>query len=44
MKTTKPFQCLECGRRLTLRQAERAAYGPDGCPGCGGVDIDEASS
>ena len=37
----KPFQCLECGKKLTLKQAEHAVYG-DGCPCCGGADIDEA--
>ncbi len=33
------FICLECGRKLrTLNAAERAAN--NGCPKCGGVDID----
>jgi hypothetical protein len=33
------FVCLECGRRFrTARAAERAA--DNGCPKCGGVDID----
>ena len=33
------FACLECGRRFrTPRAAERAAL--EGCPECGGVDID----
>ena len=33
------FRCMECGRRFkTTRAAERAAN--NGCPGCGGVDID----
>ena len=33
------FCCLECGRVFrSVRAAERAAH--DGCPGCGGVDID----
>ena len=40
--TRKParrdWECLECGRKLTLRQAERASS--VGCPKCGGVDID----
>ncbi|KKM61735.1 hypothetical protein LCGC14_1528690 [marine sediment metagenome] len=41
--TTKvrPLQCMECGKKLTLRQAERAVHG-DGCPRCGGSDIDTA--
>ena len=33
------FKCLECGRKFrTTKAAERAAN--DGCPNCGGVDID----
>lgn len=40
---SKPFQCMECGKKLTLKQAERAAYGADGCPRCGGSDIDEVT-
>ena len=27
---------------MTLAQAERAAFGPDGCGRCGGSDIDLA--
>ena len=38
----KDWQCNECGRRMTLKTAERATSGIDGCPGCGGVDIDLA--
>ena len=35
------WQCWECGQRFrTARAAERAIN--DGCPGCGGVDIDIA--
>ena|SRR3990167_3738276 len=35
------FKCLECGRKFyTVAAAERAAFGNDGCPGCGGSDID----
>ncbi len=41
-RITKPFQCMECGKKLTLKQAEHAVYG-DGCPCCGGPDIDEAT-
>lgn len=37
---TKDWQCQECGRRMTARQAEKAMFGIDGCPGCGGADID----
>jgi DNA-directed RNA polymerase subunit RPC12/RpoP len=33
------FKCMECGRKFrTARAAERAAN--NGCPKCGGVDID----
>jgi predicted nucleic acid-binding Zn-ribbon protein len=33
------FACMECGRKFkTVKAAERASN--DGCPGCGGVDID----
>jgi hypothetical protein len=33
------FACQECGRNFyTTKSAERASN--DGCPGCGGVDID----
>jgi hypothetical protein len=33
------WKCLECGRKFrTTNAAERAAN--NGCPGCGGVDID----
>jgi DNA-directed RNA polymerase subunit RPC12/RpoP len=35
------YQCLECGRKFyTTRAAEAATFGDDGCPGCGGTDID----
>jgi predicted nucleic acid-binding Zn-ribbon protein len=35
------FTCLECGKRFrSVQAAERAAL--DGCPRCGGVDIDVA--
>lgn len=33
------FECQECGKKFyTVATAERAAY--NGCPGCGGSDID----
>lgn len=36
------YQCMECGRRFkSHRSAERAVN--DGCPRCGGTDIDLAS-
>ena len=38
MNAKQPFQCFECGKKLTLSQAEAAAS--KGCPKCGGVDID----
>jgi predicted nucleic acid-binding Zn ribbon protein len=46
-KTTKPratkdYACQECGHRMTLAQAERAARNVQGCPKCGGADIDLA--
>lgn len=35
------FACQECGRAFySTRAAERASFGDDGCPGCGGSDID----
>lgn len=36
--SSKPYVCLECGRTMTLRSAERAME--VGCPKCGGSDID----
>ena len=33
------FVCLECGKKFkSVKAAEKAAN--DGCPKCGGVDID----
>lgn len=33
------FKCQECGRKFkTAKAAQRASN--NGCPGCGGVDID----
>lgn len=43
-KAARDWQCQECGRRMTLKQAERASFGTTGCPGCGGFDIDLAES
>lgn len=38
------WHCQECGRKFrTAKAAERAAMGDDGCPGCGGSDIDFSS-
>ncbi len=45
MKTTSGFACGECGHKFkTLKAAEKASFGPNGCPKCGGSDIDLASS
>lgn len=36
------FACQECGKKFyTVTAAEKASLGPDGCPKCGGSDIDE---
>jgi len=37
-KTPKDWKCQECGKRMTLRAAEKASR--EGCPKCGGVDVD----
>ena len=35
------FKCQECGHKFrTVKAAERAAFGDNGCPKCGGSDID----
>lgn len=39
---TKDYQCLECKRFMTAKQAKKAVDGERGCPGCGGTDIDLA--
>lgn len=40
-KKTSGFACMECGHKFkTLAAAERASFGPNGCPKCGGSDID----
>ena len=40
--TTAPknWKCQECGKRMTAKQAEKAMFGADGCPKCGGADVD----
>jgi ssDNA-binding Zn-finger/Zn-ribbon topoisomerase 1 len=43
-RTIKDWACQECGKLLTLKQAEKATYGCDGCPKCGGSDIFLAST
>ena len=40
-KQDKPFQCMECGKKHTLKSAERITYGNGRCA-CGGCDIDIA--
>ncbi len=40
----KDWQCQECGKLMTLKQAERAFSNVQGCPKCGGADIDLVSS
>lgn len=42
-KQRRDWVCQECGRLMTLKQAERASFGPNGCPGCGGSDIEMVS-
>lgn len=38
------FECMECGHKFkTIAGARKAAFGPHGCPKCGGADIDIAS-
>jgi hypothetical protein len=40
-KATSGFCCQECGHKFrTVKAAEKAAFGDDGCPKCGGSDID----
>lgn len=35
------FACMECGHKFrSVKAAEHAAFGPNGCPKCGGSDID----
>lgn len=41
-KQMKDWACQECGRRMSQKAAERAMFGENGCPGCGGSDIDLA--
>jgi len=43
-KQTSGFACMECGHKFrTVKAAERAAFGENGCPKCGGSDIDLSS-
>jgi len=35
------FCCQECSKKFyTVKAAEAAVYGANGCPKCGGADID----
>lgn len=35
------FACQECGKKFySAASADRAAFGDNGCPKCGGSDID----
>ena len=44
VKASSGFACMECGHRFrTLKGAERAMLGPNGCPKCGGSDVDLAA-
>lgn len=41
-KQSTTFYCQDCGHGFrSLQTAERASFGPEGCPECGGADIDE---
>ncbi len=42
-RVDRPFQCVECGKRMTVKQAEKASFGADGCSKCGSSDIDLAT-
>ncbi|MDA8117145.1 MAG: hypothetical protein M0000_07245 [Actinomycetota bacterium] len=39
-KPRKEWECQECGKTLTAKQAEKAMSNDKGCPKCGGSDID----
>jgi len=41
-RIVRDWQCNECKRLMTFEQAERAVYSLDGCPGCGGTDVEPA--
>lgn len=41
MKRVPLFACMECGHKFySGKAAEMASFGDDGCPGCGGSDVD----
>ena len=39
MNAARDWVCVECGKRLSLKQAEKAFSNVQGCPKCGGADI-----
>lgn len=44
-KLNSGFACMECGHKFrTVKAAEKASFGPEGCPKCGGSDIDLADA
>ena len=43
-KTPKDWRCQECGKRLTLNQAEKASFGSAGCPKCGSTQFQRRGS
>lgn len=40
----RDWECRECGKRMTMKQAQKAVSGTEGCPKCGGADIDLATT
>lgn len=41
-KQSTTFYCQECGHGFRSdAAATRSSFGPEGCPECGGADIDE---
>lgn len=42
VKSKKEWQCMECGKLLSSKGASKAMS--EGCPKCGGVDIDLAET
>ncbi len=40
--SAKDWKCQECGKLMTLKQAEKASFSDRGCLKCGGSDIDLA--
>ena len=40
-KVVRDWKCQECGKLMTAKQAEAAAFA-EGCPRCDGSDVDLA--